>query len=131
VSRNSKQADEKGEPILRKSKTIHESTRKNTNEWLFFVPIRVISWIARSGRQFASVRFGLAPKTRIQLHILWFKAGVFGDTSQHLWTNLIFIMKSKDYIRPTGTGEDLVRAGFPFDTPANAKKRSKNTLRFS
>lgn len=56
---------------------------------------------------------------------------MLGEAGKHLRTDLIFIMKGEDDIRPTGTGEDLVRAGLTFDTPADAKKRRENTLRLA
>jgi hypothetical protein len=65
----------------------------------------------------------------IRLQIFGFEARVLGYASQHLGTDLIFIMKGEDHIRPTGTGEDPVRAGFTLDTPANAEKRGKNAPR--
>ena len=65
----------------------------------------------------------------IQLQIFGFEPGILGYASQHLRTNLIFIMKGENHIGPTGTGEDLVRAGFTLDAPANAEKRGKNAPR--
>ena len=66
----------------------------------------------------------------IQLKIFGFESRVLGHASQHLRTNLIFIMKGENHIGPTRSGKDFVRAGFALDRPANAQKRGKNTLRF-
>jgi hypothetical protein len=73
---------------------------------------------------------GLPIERSIQLSIFGFEASVLGDASQHLWANLIFIVKGEDHIRPTGTGEDLVRAGFTFDTPADTQERGENAPSF-
>ncbi len=69
---------------------------------------------------------GLPIERTIQLKVFGFKSRVFGHASQHLWANLIFIVKGKDHIGPTRTVEDLVRAGFTFDTPANTEERGEN-----
>ena len=73
---------------------------------------------------------GLPIERTIQLKIFGFQPRVLGHASQHLRANLIFIMKGEDHIRPTGTGEDLVRAGFTFDTPADSQERGENPPRF-
>jgi hypothetical protein len=73
---------------------------------------------------------GLPIERTIQLKIFGFQSRVFGYASQHLRANLIFIMKGEDHIRPTGTGEDLVRAGFTFDTPADTQERGENAPGF-
>ena len=73
---------------------------------------------------------GLPSERTIQLQIFGFEPRVLGHASQHPRANLILIMKGEDHIRPTGTGEDLVRAGFSFDTPADAQKCGENAPRF-
>lgn len=52
------------------------------------------------------------------------------DPREHLRSNLLSVMKSKDNIRPSGPGEDLVRTGFTLDAPTDAKQRGENTLCF-
>jgi hypothetical protein len=73
---------------------------------------------------------GLPFERTIQLQIIGFKPGMLGYASQHLRTDLIFIMKGENHIGPTGTGKDLVRTGFAFDTPPDTEQRSENALGF-
>jgi hypothetical protein len=47
---------------------------------------------------------------------------MLGYASQHLRTDLFFVMKGENHIGPTGTGKDFVRAGLTFDAPANAEE---------
>jgi len=53
---------------------------------------------------------------------------MFGNSGQHLWADLILIMKSKGYVRPTGTEKNLVRTRFAFDAPSDAEQGSENAL---
>jgi len=55
---------------------------------------------------------------------------MFGNSRQHLWANLIFVMKSKDHIRPTGTEKNFMRTGFAFDVPSDAEKGGENAFCF-
>jgi len=55
---------------------------------------------------------------------------VFGDSREHLWANLIFIMKRKDYVRPTGTEKNFMRTGFAFDVPSDAEQGGENAFCF-
>src|SRR2546423_14851814 len=43
--------------------------------------------------------------------------------------HLIFVMESKDYIRPTGTGKNFMRIGFALDVPSDAERGSENAFR--
>src|SRR5438132_13280436 len=40
-------------------------------------------------------------KHNSQSQVFRLESSVFGNSSQHLWANLVFVMESKDYIRPT------------------------------
>ena len=73
---------------------------------------------------------GLPLERTTQLKIFGFQSRVLGHASQHLGADLILIVKGEDHIRPTGTGEDLVRAGFAFDTPADTQERGENAPGF-
>ncbi len=42
---------------------------------------------------------------------------------QHLWANLLTVVKSEDKVRITGSLQYLVRAGCAFDGPADLEKR--------
>ena len=55
---------------------------------------------------------------------------MFGYSRQHLWANLVLVMKSKDYIRPTGTEKNFMGTGFAFDVPTDAKKGGENAVCF-
>jgi hypothetical protein len=70
------------------------------------------------------------PERTIQLKIFGFEPSVLGHASQHLRPNLVFIVKRENYIGPTRSGKDFVRAGFALDIPAGTEKRGENTLRF-
>lgn len=61
------------------------------------------------------------------LQVSWFETGMFSDTSEHLWSNFVFVVKGKDYIRPTQALENFVRAGFALDAPPDPKKGSENS----
>ncbi len=47
---------------------------------------------------------------------------MFGDTRDHLRTNLVSIMKGEDEIRPPVTAESAIGAGLALDLPTNAKQ---------
>src|SRR5690242_2940862 len=51
-----------------------------------------------------------------------------GNSREHLWTNLVFIVKSKNHVRPTRAEKDFMRTGFAFDFPSNAEKGSENAF---
>jgi hypothetical protein len=68
--------------------------------------------------------------TSLESKVLWLEASVLSNSREHLWSNLIFVVKGKDYIRPTRTGKNLMRTGFAFDVPAEAEKRTENALGF-
>ena len=55
---------------------------------------------------------------------------MFGYSRQHLWANLVLVMKSKDYIRPTGTEKNFMGTEFAFDVPTDAKKGGENAFCF-
>ena len=53
---------------------------------------------------------------------------MFGNSRQRLWANFVSVMKSKDYIRPTGTEKNFMRTGFAFDVPSDAEQGSENAF---
>lgn len=53
------------------------------------------------------------------------------DPRQHLWTNLVLVVKSEHHVQITCSRENLVRTGFALDLPANSQKRGENALGFS
>src|SRR5437588_9369771 len=50
-------------------------------------------------------------KHNSQSQVFRFESSVFGNSRQHLWANLILVVKSKDYIRPAGTEKNFMRTG--------------------
>lgn len=82
-----------------------------------------------SRRQLQAGLIGLPSEGTIQLEIFGFESGVLGHSSEHLWPNLIFIMKRENHIGPARSGKDLVRTGFALNIPADAEKRGENALR--
>ena len=55
---------------------------------------------------------------------------MFSNSREHLRTNFVSIVKSKDYIRPARTGKNLMGTGFAFDVPSEAKKCGEDALGF-
>ena len=69
--------------------------------------------------------------TRSESQVLWFEAGVFGNSRQHLWPDLVFVMESEDHIRPTRPEKNLMRTGFALNVPSDAEKGCENAFCFS
>ncbi len=54
---------------------------------------------------------------------------MFGDPGEHLRAYLFSVMKCKDVVRPTGTGQDTMRSAvLPLDGPTDVEQGSKHML---
>ena len=61
------------------------------------------------------------------LQIFRRKAGMLGNTPQHLRPDLFTIMKCENVVRPARASKNAVRGtGMPFDGPTNSKQGSKD-----
>jgi hypothetical protein len=69
----------------------------------------------------------LQPTVRRFLQIIRGKAGMLGNTHQHLRSDLITVMKSEDVVRPARASKNSVRGTrLPFDRPTNSKQGSED-----
>ena len=64
------------------------------------------------------------------LKIVGNQPGALPNFRRHFWADFIVVVKSKDVVRPSLAHQRSMRAGLPFDPPANAEQGRKHATRF-